>query len=74
MAFRYSEIESREEYANDEKGYRRNKIYTIPERGELLFMKKNFDSFNSTKGYGIMIPVDGEDNGFSPTDSWYEFE
>ena len=74
MAFRYSDIESREEYANDEKGYRRNKIYTIPERGELLFMKRNFDSFDSTKGYGIMIPVDGEDNGFSPTDAWYEFE
>ena len=73
MAFRYSDIETREKYENDEKGYRRNKIYTISERGELLYMKEKFDSFNSTKGYGIMIAVDGDDNGFTP-DGWYEFE
>ena len=74
MMFRYSDIETREDYANDEKGYRRNKIYTIPERGELLYMARNFDTYNREEGgYGIMIAVDGEDNGFTP-DTWYEFE
>ena len=71
MVFRYSDIETREDYANDEKGYRRNKIYTIPERGELLYMARNFDTYNrECGGYGIMIAVDGEDNGFTP-DIWY---
>ena len=74
MMFRYSDIETREDYTNDERGYRRNKIYTIPERGELLYMARNFDTYNREKGgYGIMIAVDGEDNGFTP-DVWYEFE
>ena len=74
MTFRYSDIETREEYENDEKGYRRNKIYKIPERGELLYMARNFDTYNRAEGgYGIMIAVDGEDNGFTP-DLWYDFE
>jgi hypothetical protein len=74
MVFRYSDIETREDYKNDEKEYRRNKIYTIPERGELLYMARNFDTYNrEAGGYGIMIAVDGEDNGFTP-DYWYEFE
>jgi len=73
MTFRYSDLETKEDYTNDEKGYRANKIYTIPERGELLYMRKHFDSYNSTKGYGIMIAVDGEDNGFEPNE-WYIFE
>lgn len=72
MVFRYSDLESREEY----KGIRYSplKHYNIPERGELLYMKNNFDSFDSFGGYGIMIPVEAEDNGFIPTDSWYDFE
>ena len=73
MTFRYSDIETKEEYENDEKGYRTNKIYKIEERGELLYMRRHFDTYNSAKGYGIMIAVDGEDNGFTP-DKWYEFE
>ncbi len=74
MAFRYSDLESREDYTNDEKGYKALKHYDIPERGELLYMKRNFDSYDSHGGYGIMIPVEGEDNGFTPTDNWYDFE
>ena len=74
MAFRYSDIECREEYEADESGYRDLKHYDIPERGELLYMQKHFDTYVSRKGYGIMIPVEGEDNGFTPTDSWYDFE
>ena len=74
MAFRYSDLESREDYANDEKGYKALKHYDIPERGELLYMKRNFDSYDSYSGYGISIPVEGEDNGFTPTDNWYDFE
>jgi len=74
MTFRYSDIETREDYKNDEIGYVRNKVYTIEERGELLYMARNFDTYNREKGgYGIMIAVDGEDNGFTP-DVWYEFE
>ncbi len=74
MAFRYSDLESREDYTNDEKGYKALKHYDIPERGELLYMKRNFDSYDSYDGYGIMIPVEAEDNGFTPTDGWYDFE
>jgi len=73
MAFRYSDLECRENYENDEKGYKELKHYDIEERGELLYMKKHFDSYVSYSGYGIMIPVEGEDNGFTP-DEWYEFE
>ncbi len=74
MAFRYSDLESREDYTNDEKGYKALKHYDIPERGELLYMKRNFDSYDSHGGYGISIPVEGEDNGFTPTDTWYDIE
>lgn len=73
MAFRYSDIETREDHTNDEIGFRTFKHYDIPERGELLYMKRNFDTFDSYAGYGIMIPVEGEDNGFNP-DYWYAFE
>ncbi len=73
MAFRYSDIECREKYEDDESGYRDLKHYDIPERGELLYMQKHFDTYVSRKGYGIMIPVEGEDNGFAP-DKWYMFE
>ncbi len=73
MAFRYSELECREQYENDESGYKALKHYDIPERGELLYMQKHFDTYVSHGGYGIMIPVEGEDNGFTP-DKWYMFE
>ena len=73
MAFRYSDPESREEYKNDEIDYKALKHYDIPERGELLYMQRNFDSYVSHGGYGIMIPVEGDDNGFNP-DEWYMFE
>ena len=73
MTFRYSDLECREKYENDESGYKALKHYDIPERGELLCMKRKFDSYESHGGFGIMIPVEGEDNGFSP-DKWYEFE
>jgi hypothetical protein len=37
-------------------------------------MARNFDTYNrEVGGYGIMIAVDGDDNGFTP-DAWYEFE
>lgn len=70
MAFRYSEIDSTLEAP---KKYTPLRHYDIPERGELLYMQRNFDSFVSHAGYGIMIPVEGEDNGFTP-DKWYLFE
>ncbi len=73
MAFRYSDLECRENYENDETDYVSFKHYDIPERGELLYMMKNFDSFASGDGYGIMIPVEGQDDGFTP-DKWYMFE
>ena len=70
MAFRYSEIDSTLEAP---KKYTPLRHYDITERGELLYMQRNFDSFVSRAGYGIMIPVEGEDNGFTP-DKWYLFE
>ena len=73
MAFRYSDLECREKYEDDETGYKNLKHYDIPERGELLYMQKHFDTYVSREGYGIMIPVEGEDNGFTP-DKWYDFE
>ena len=73
MAFRYSDIECKEKYADDETCYKNLKHYDIEERGELLYMKRNFDSYASHDGYGIMIPVEGSDNGFTP-DKWYIFE
>lgn len=73
MAFRYSDLECREKYEEDESGYKALKHYDIEERGELLYMQRHFDSYVSHGGYGIMIPVEGEDNGFTP-DKWYMFE
>lgn len=73
MVFRYSDLECREEFEQDERVYKALKQYKIPERGELLYMRDHFDSYASGDGYGIMIPVDGEDNGFEP-DQWYLFE
>ena len=57
----------------NETGYKNLKHYDIPERGELLYMQKHFDTYVSRDGFGIMIPVEGEDNGFTP-DKWYDFE
>ena len=74
MAFRYSDLETREEYAMDEKGFKALKHYDIPERGELLYMQEHFDSFVSHAGYGIAVPVEGEPAPFTPTDSWYEMD
>lgn len=73
MAFRYSDLETREKYEDDETDYKNLKHYDIPERGELLYMQKHFDTYVSRDGFGIMIPVEGEDNGFIP-DKWYMFE
>lgn len=73
MAFRYSDLETRADYSKDEVEFRQLKHFDIPERGELLYMKRNFDTYDSYGGYGIMIPVEGEDNGFTP-DKWYLFE
>jgi hypothetical protein len=36
-------------------------------------MRDNFDSYISRAGFGIAIPVEAEDNGFTP-DKWYLFE
>ena len=73
MAFRYSDLETGEDSTKDEIGYRALKHYDIEGRGELLYMKKHFDTYDSRDGYGIMIPVEAEDNGFVP-DRWYFFE
>lgn len=73
MAFRYSDLETRADHSKDEIEFQQLKHYDIPERGELLYMKRNFDTYDSYGGYGIMIPVEGEDNGFTP-DHWYFFE
>ena len=73
MAFRYSDLETRADYSKNEIEFRQLKHFDIPERGELLYMKRNFDTYDSYGGYGIMIPVEGEDNGFTP-DKWYLFE
>lgn len=73
MAFRYSDLECREDNTNDEAGYKSLKHYDIPERGELLYMRDHFDSYVGADGYGIDIPVEGEDNGFEP-DIWYQFD
>lgn len=73
MAFRYSDLECREEYEKDEIAFSALKHYDIPERGELLYMRDHFDSYVSCDGYGIAIPVEGEDNGFTP-DIWYLFD
>ena len=73
MAFRYTDLECGEAYENDEIGYQKLKHYDIPERGELLYLRDHFDSYTSLSGYGIMIPVEGEDNGFEP-DKWVMFD
>ncbi len=70
MAFRYSDLETRQP---ERKKYEDIKLYTIPERGELLYMQRNFDTYQGNDGFGICIPVTGEDNGFVP-DKWYLFE
>ena len=73
MEFRYSDLECREDYSMDEMGYKQLKVFTTPERGELFYMRDNFDTYTSCDGYGIMIPVDGEPAPFEP-DYWYMFE
>lgn len=73
MAFRYSDLECRETHSANAVGYSELKHYEIEERGELLYMRRRFDSYTSGSGYGIMIPAEGSDNGFEP-DEWYLFE
>ncbi len=70
MVFRYSDLETRQP---EETEYHDIRTYTIPERGELLYMKKHFNTYQTRKGFGVAFPVTGEDNGFTP-DKWYEFE
>lgn len=73
MVFRYSDLECKENFAHDEMKYKALKHYVIPERGELFYMRDHFDSYISGGGYGIIIPVDGNDMDFEP-DKWYLFE
>ncbi len=70
MVFRYSDLETRQP---EIKEYQDIRTYTIPERGELIYMQKNFDTYQTNAGFGVAFPVTGEDNGFTP-DKWYEFE
>lgn len=75
MAFHYSVLESSEDFTTDECGYKQLKIITTPERGELLYMRDNFDSYAHPEGdgFGIAIPIDGEPMAYEP-DKWYMFE
>jgi hypothetical protein len=73
MVFRYSFIESKEDSTHDDRTSQGLKKYIIEERGELIYMRDNFDSYISHAGFGIAIPVEAEDNGFTP-DKWYLFE
>lgn len=73
MVFRYSDLECREDFTKDETGFKNFKDYTIPERGELYYMRDHFDSYVNDGGYGIAIPVAGDDMTFEP-DKWYIFE
>jgi hypothetical protein len=71
MAVRYSDLDSR---VPDSKHYRMLKHYDIEGRGELLYMRDNFESYLSLDGFGIDIPVDAEyDEPFTP-DKWYIFD
>lgn len=72
MAFRYSDLELSEETSRDMEHYEKVKTYLDP-TGELRYMNK-FDSFwKNDPGYGITIPVDGEEESFD-ADYWYAFE
>ena len=75
MAFRYSDLECRSDFRTDETGYKQLKVFTSPERGELLYMRDNFDSYAHPEGdgFGISIPMTGEPMDFTP-DNWYFFE
>ena len=75
MAFRYSDLESSEDFKTDESGYKQLKVFTTPERGELLYMRDNFDSYAHPEGdgFGIAIPITGEPMDYEP-DKWYMFE
>lgn len=73
MVFRYSDLECREDFSNDETDFKNFKEYVIPERGELYYMRDHFDSYVNDGGYGIAIPVAGSDMDFEP-DKWYLFE
>lgn len=75
MAFRYSDLECHSDFKTDESGYKQLKVFTIPERGELLYMRENFDSYAHPEGdgFGIAIPVTGEPMDYTP-DDWYFFE
>jgi hypothetical protein len=75
MAFRYSDLECHSDFKTDESGYKQLKEFTIPERGELLYMRDNFDSYANPEGdgFGIAIPITGEPMDYEP-DKWYLFE
>lgn len=73
MVFRYSDLECKEDFTKDETDFKNFKDYTIPERGELFYMRDNFDSYVNDGGFGIAIPVAGNDVSFEP-DYWYIFE
>ncbi|MBQ2754364.1 MAG: DUF4838 domain-containing protein [Clostridia bacterium] len=71
MAFRYADIETRQENASS-MAYQSVRTYENIDP-ELLYMTR-FDSYwNNNPGYGIMIPVTGEAEEYIP-DKWYQFE
>ncbi len=74
MAFRYTELESRESLVkNEEYPYFSLKKYQDP-TGELYYMSTHFDSFlHNDPGYGITVPVDCKPSDYQP-DAWYQFE
>ncbi|MDO5479845.1 MAG: hypothetical protein Q4G23_11870, partial [Clostridia bacterium] len=72
MAFRYSDLETREENAASLVYQPIREYENI--NPELLYMTR-YDSFREDNdGYGIMIPCTGKaERAFVP-DKWYEFE
>ena len=72
MAFRYSDLETQQEGAEEQYPYQALKEYSNVSE-ELLYMTE-FDSFqHHNPGYGIMIPVAGKSTTYTP-DEWYQFE
>lgn len=72
MVLRYSDLETSEP-ASLEKKYQSIKEDYEDASGELAYMTR-FDSFwKNDPGYGISIPLKGEEKGFVP-DKWYLFE
>lgn len=72
MAFRYTDIETREKLSKREEFFVVEKEYDDP-TGELNKMSE-FDSFwRNDPGFGIMIPVESHNN-YKLNDTWYNFE